>query len=61
METVLVTCATGKAGFGVCQALVDAGYDVYGTTRSTANAKKLAGIGVTPVMRNYTHEVSGRD
>jgi nucleoside-diphosphate-sugar epimerase len=31
---VLVLCATGKAGRNVCKALKDAGFEVYGTTRS---------------------------
>jgi len=49
---VLVLCATGKAGRNVCRALIDAGFQVYGTTRS--NAKKLSDQGVTPVLSDYT-------
>jgi uncharacterized protein YbjT (DUF2867 family) len=51
-EKVLVLCATGKAGRNVCRALIDAGFQVYGTTRS--NTKKLSDIGVTPVLCDYT-------
>jgi uncharacterized protein YbjT (DUF2867 family) len=50
---VLVLNATGKAGRNVCRALKDAGYDVYGTSRSPANAA-LTAAGVTPVAANYT-------
>ena len=56
-EKVLVTCATGKAGFECCKALVDAGFDVYGCTRSEAGGKKLAEINVRPVLCNYTCEL----
>ena len=51
-EKVLVLNATGKVGRNVCRALLEAGYDVYGTTRS-ANGP-LAGLGVKPVVCNYT-------
>ncbi len=51
-ERVLVLCATGKAGRHVCRALVEAGFDVYGTTRSASGS--LAALGVTPVLANYT-------
>lgn len=54
---VLVTCATGKAGFECCKALVDAGFDVHGTTRNAKGAKKLADICVKPVMCDYTCEI----
>jgi len=37
----------------VCRALRGAGFDVYGTTRSTANAS-LTAAGITPVTANYT-------
>lgn len=49
---VLVLCATGKAGRNVCRALVEAGFDVYGTTRSASGS--LAALGATPVLANYT-------
>jgi len=51
-EKVLVLNATGKVGRNVCRALVEAGFDVYGTTRS-ANSQ-MASQGVTPVVGNYT-------
>jgi uncharacterized protein YbjT (DUF2867 family) len=51
-ERVLVLCATGKVGRNVCLALVQAGFDVYGTTRS--QSPYLASIGVTPVVADYT-------
>ena len=48
---VLVLCATGKMGKNVCRALVDNGFEVYGTTRN-----KLGGVGknVIPVICDYT-------
>ena len=49
---VLVLCATGKAGRNVCRALKDAGYEVYGTTRS--NTKRLSDQGISPVLCDYT-------
>lgn len=51
-KRVLVLNATGKAGSGVCKALVDAGFDVYGTTRQAD--KPLAAPGAKPVVCNYT-------
>lgn len=51
-EKILVLNATGKVGRNVCRALLEAGYDVYGTTRSAQGP--LAGMGVTPVVCNYT-------
>ncbi len=56
-DKVLVTCATGKAGFEVCRALVDAGFEVYGTTRSAAGGAKLSAIGAKPVIANYASEL----
>lgn len=50
---VLVLCATGKAGRNVCRALKDAGYEVYGTTRS--NTKRLSDQGISPVLCDYTN------
>ena len=52
LKKVLVLCATGKAGRNVCRALKDAGFQVYGTTRS--NTKKLSDQGVIPVLCDYT-------
>lgn len=51
-EKVLVLNATGKVGRNVCRALIDAGFDVYGTTRSENSP--LASQGVEPVVCNYT-------
>ena len=51
-EKVLVLNSTGKVGRNVCRALLEAGYEVHGTTRSTNSA--LAGMGVMPVVCNYT-------
>jgi uncharacterized protein YbjT (DUF2867 family) len=51
-EKVLVLNATGKVGRNVCRALVEAGFEVYGTTRSSNSP--LASQGVTPVVCNYT-------
>ncbi len=51
-EKVLVLCSTGKVGRNVCLALAQAGFDVYGTTRS--ESKYLPSIGVTPVLADYT-------
>jgi len=51
-DKVLVLNATGKVGRNVCRALVEAGFEVYGTTRS--NGGSLASLGVKPVIGNYT-------
>ncbi|MEK0416833.1 MAG: hypothetical protein RI949_839 [Pseudomonadota bacterium] len=51
-EKILVLNSTGKVGRNVCRALLEAGYDVYGTTRSPKSP--LAGLGVKPVICNYT-------
>lgn len=51
-EKVLVLCATGKVGRNVCLALAQAGFDVFGTTRSESSF--LPSIGVTPVVADYT-------
>ena len=56
IEKVLVLNATGKAGGNVCRALIESGFDVYGTTR--ANKKSLADKGIKPVLCNYTVTVS---
>jgi uncharacterized protein YbjT (DUF2867 family) len=53
-DKVLVLNATGKTGRNVCRALVDAGFDVYGTTRSAGKAPALTAAGITPVLANYT-------
>ena len=51
-EKVLVLNATGKVGRNVCRALLEAGFEVYGTTRSAKNT--LGTLGVKPVVCNYT-------
>ena len=51
-EKVLVLNATGKVGRNVCKALLEAGFEVYGTTRSQKGI--LTSIGVKPVICNYT-------
>ena len=51
-EKILVLNATGKVGRNVCRALLEAGFEVYGTTRSAKST--LASQGVTPVVCNYT-------
>lgn len=52
VEKVLVLNSTGKVGRNVCRALLEAGYEVHGTTRSTKGS--LSGLGVKPVVCNYT-------
>jgi uncharacterized protein YbjT (DUF2867 family) len=51
-EKILVLNSTGKVGRNVCRALLDAGFEVHGTTRSANNT--LADAGVKPVVCNYT-------
>lgn len=51
-EKVLVLNATGKVGRNVCKALLEAGFEVYGTTRSSKN--NLSSMGVKQVVCNYT-------
>ena len=51
-EKILVLNATGKVGRNVCRALLEAGFEVYGTTRSPNST--LADQGVKPVVCNYT-------
>lgn len=51
-EKILVLNSTGKVGRNVCRALKEAGFEVYGTTRSSRNT--LAAQGVKPVICNYT-------
>ena len=52
-KKVLVLCATGKAGKGICQGLVQRGFEVYGTSRSATGGKALEKLGVKPVVANY--------
>jgi uncharacterized protein YbjT (DUF2867 family) len=49
---ILVLNSTGKVGKNTCRALKEAGFDVYGTTRSSNN--DLTSQGVHPVICNYT-------
>ena len=51
-DKVLVLNATGKVGRNVCRARLEAGSDVYGTTRSSNSP--LTSQGVKPVVCNYT-------
>ena len=51
-DKVLVLNATGKVGRNVCRALREAGFDVYGTTRSATS--RLADLSMKPVVCNYT-------
>lgn len=51
-EKVLVLNATGKVGRNTCRALKEAGFEVFGTTRS--NHSDLPKLGVTPVICDYT-------
>ena len=51
-KKVLVLCATGKAGKGIVQGLVQRGYEVYGTTRSAKSGAVLEKLGVSrPLVR----------
>ena len=51
-EKVLVLNATGKVGRNTCRALKEAGFEVFGTTRSITS--ELTKLGVNPVRCNYT-------
>lgn len=51
-DKILVLNSTGKVGRNVCRALVEAGYEVYGTTRSHKNAATKTGV--QSVVCNYT-------
>lgn len=51
-DKVLVLNATGKVGRNVCRALLEAGFEVHGTSRSAGEA--LASRGIKPVVCNYT-------
>mmetsp|Transcript_27198 Transcript_27198/g.54398 ORF Transcript_27198/g.54398 Transcript_27198/m.54398 type:complete len:308 (-) Transcript_27198:173-1096(-) len=55
---VLVTAATGKAGFKSCLALIDEGFEVYGTTRSSSGAEKLTAAGIKPIVGDYVTDIS---
>ena len=49
-DRVLLAGATGAIGKRLVSLLVDAGYEVFGTTRSQAKSAELAGAGVTPIV-----------
>lgn len=49
-QTVFLAGASGVIGLPLCKMLLDAGYTVYGTTRSQAKAEMLAQLGVKPVV-----------
>ena len=49
-DRVLLVGATGAIGKRLVPLLVDAGYEVFGTTRSQAKSAELEGAGVTPVV-----------
>lgn len=49
-KTVFVAGASGVIGLPLCKMLIEAGYIVYGTTRSAEKAKTLEAIGVKPVV-----------
>lgn len=51
-EKILVLNSTGNVGRNVCRALIDAGFEVFGTTRSAQNT--LVNQGVKPIVCNYT-------
>ena len=51
-EKVLVYCASGKCGRNVCRALIENGFEVYGTTRSKSSS--LEKLGVKTVVADYT-------
>ena len=51
-EKILVLNSTGKVGRNVCRALLEVGYEVYGTTRS--DKSKRESNGVHQVVCNYT-------
>lgn len=51
-EKVLVLNSTGKVGRNTCRALKEAGFEVYGTTRSRTH--DVSKWGITPVICDYT-------
>ena len=52
-KKVLVLCATGKAGKGIVQGLVQRGYEVYGTTRSAKSGAVLEKLGAKAIVATY--------
>jgi len=55
-EKVLVLNATGKVGRNTCRAMKEAGFEVFGTTRSKNS--DLVKLGVKPVVCDYTDRLS---
>lgn len=49
-KRVFVAGAAGAIGWPLCRLLVEDGWTVFGTTRSTERAARLRGIGVEPVV-----------
>jgi nucleoside-diphosphate-sugar epimerase len=50
MTSLFLAGATGVVGRPLCKLLVEAGYEVTGTTRSPEKAARLRNLGVTPVV-----------
>lgn len=49
-KKVFIAGASGVIGIRLCKMLVEAGWDVYGTTRSEKNVDLLKSIGVNPIV-----------
>lgn len=49
-KTIFIAGASGVIGKPLCTMLLEAGWTVYGTTRSQEKAEKLAQIGVKPII-----------
>lgn len=49
-KKVFIAGASGVIGIRLCKMLVDADWDVYGTTRSEKNVALLKSVGVNPVL-----------
>jgi hypothetical protein len=43
-----------QVGMATCRALKEAGFAVFGTTRTAKSGKRLADAGIAPVTANYT-------
>jgi nucleoside-diphosphate-sugar epimerase len=50
LDRVLLAGATGAIGKRLVPLLIDAGYEVFGTTRSQANCAELEAAAVTPIV-----------
>jgi len=50
LDRVLLAGATGAIGKRLVPLLIDAGYEVFGTTRSPANCAELEAAAVTPIV-----------